>query len=60
MLCMPQKQIQRNINNESFRPRWRKTESKEVKRCGIADCKAKASKVTQMATKEEIEHTLDQ
>ena len=51
------KQIQRNINNDSFKPRWRKLESKESKRCGIADCKAIASKVTQMATTEEIEYT---
>ena len=54
------KQIKRNINNDSFKPRWRKLESKESKRCGIADCKAIASKVTQMATTEEIEYTLDQ
>ena len=54
------KQIQRNINNDSFKPRWRKLESKESKRCGIADCKAIASKVTQMATTEEIEYTLEQ
>ena len=47
------KQIQRNINNDSFKPCWRKLESKESKRCGIADCKAIASK---MATTEEIEY----
>ena len=50
--------MQRNINAK-FRPRWRNVQSKSSK-CGIASCDSATSKVTQMATKEEIQHILDQ
>lgn len=51
--------MQRNMNNENFMPRWRERKNRVVKRCGIADCKDEARKVTKMATKDEIEHTLN-
>ena len=53
------KQIQRNMKNENFMPRWRERKNEVVKRCGIANCKGEASKVTQMTTKDKIEHTLN-
>lgn len=53
-------QIQRNILNPIFTPRWKKKTSKTRSRCGIECCEATAIKCMHLASKEEVEQTLDQ
>ena len=55
-ICYPcHKQIQRNIGNTGFKPRWQKHNIKTTV-CGIEGCKKEAIKNTHLASREDIEH----
>ena len=55
------KQIQRNIHNTEFKPQWKKKSNIKTRtRCGIESCENTAIKTTHLASKEDIEHILDQ
>ena len=55
------KQIQRNIHNTEFKPRWKKKSNIKTRtRCSIESCENTAIKTTHLASKEDIEHILDQ
>ena len=49
-----------NIHNPTFTPHWKTKPSKTRSRCGIECCEATAVKCTHLASKEEVEHTLNQ
>ena len=49
-----------NIHNPTFAPHWKTKASKTRTTCGIECCEATAVKCTYLASKEEVEHTLNQ
>ena len=49
-----------NIHNPTFTPHWKTKPSKTRSRCSIECCEATAVKCTHLASKEEVEHTLNQ
>ena len=61
-ICYPcHKQIQRNINNTQFKPRWKKNAIKpKFIKCGIEGCSNAFAKKTNLANKENVEQILQQ
>ena len=52
------KQLNRNIGNPNFRPRWKRCSSQSTGKCSIQGCKHNMHKSTCIATEAEIEQVI--
>ena len=52
------KQLNRNVGNPNFRPRWKQWSSQSRGRCGVQGCEHSIHKCTRIATAAEIEQVV--